>query len=74
MIDDYFMNYSILDDELESDDDNESLGVRTEKLIRDIDSDIENLTENEFMDIYGVSTEIAKYQGMTKEEYEELYS
>ncbi|WP_216678748.1 hypothetical protein [Fluviispira sanaruensis] len=68
------MNYSILDDELESDDDNESLGVRTEKLIRDIDSDIENLTENEFMDIYGVSTEIAKYQGMTKEEYEELYS
>lgn len=41
---------------------------------RDIDNDMENLTEEEFYEIYSVSKEIVKFQGMTEEEYRELYS
>ena len=40
----------------------------------DLDHDIENLSADEFEKIYGITKEIAKYEGMTREEYEDLLS
>jgi hypothetical protein len=39
-----------------------------------LDHDIENMSDDEFEKIYGISKEIAKYEGMTREEFEDLLS